>query len=1245
MMILLFVMAACGNGTPDHEGETFGTRTDPLGTSPQAAAAMPPRAAISGTSTTALRSAVVVWSDFPPAASGAAALRAYVAPYHALTPQPIVEVPAASELTPPASAATTVLGPGPIASFQASDEDNAFPPDTTGAVGPSHLLIAHNGRVRILSRTGTVMSTVTLAEFFASVALNTDVFDPRVRFDPYGGRFIVSSANGDVAGASAILIAVSQTSDPTGSWNMFAFPADPATNAGVADFPEMGFNKNWIAVDASLLAGFDPGSARSLPSAAPAPPSDVLLVCNKAALYAGTGSCTRFNPGLGGRQSPAYTLDPALTTLYLARNISSGSGNAISIDTITGAVGAEVLTPGAATIAPPTPYSLVPIGAPQYGTTQTMEADITDSISFLYRNGFLWGAQSVYLPPSTLTRGSIQWWQATPSGTLQQFARIDDPTSVYFYSYGSLAVNANNDVLVGYSRFSSTQYVSANYSFRASSDPPSSLEADTILRAGESTYVNVISGRNRWGDYSTTAVDPANDIDLWTIQEYAAPANQWATWWGEVRPPSPSTSVTIAPVADAYVRDGSSAGTNFGTATTLVVKDSTTTGNNRISYLRFPLGAVSGTVSSAKLRLFGSRPVSSNLTDSAFAVASNTWTETGITWTNRPALGARQGSGVVVTTTAKYYEWDVTSFVQAQQTSGAAAVSLAVSMDTATSASPDTFQSREASSNPPQLAVTFGSAGAPPTVATPASASPNPVPGTTTSLSVLGADSQGEGILTYTWSVLAGPAPVSFSPNGTNASKNTTATFVLDGVYTLQVILQDPNGLRAASSVNVTVSHPQILTSIAVSPPTASVALNASQQFAATAFDQFGQPISPAPVFAWSASCGGTISATGLFTAGGANAGPCTVTAKSGSIAGSATIVVGSNPPPTIVSGPSATPNPVSGTTTALSVLGADALGESTLTYTWSTTLGPAPVNLSPNGTNASKNATATFSKAGLYNVQIVVANPTGLTASAVLGIGVNQTLTTIGVSPLSATVSAGATQQFTATALDQFGDPIAPSPTFAWSVSCGGTIDTTGLFTAGSAQAGPCNVTATSGSVAGTASVIVVGSTTLTLAPVADAYVRDGASAGINFGTATALLVKNTATVGNNRRSFLMFDITSVGGSIASARLRLFGNHATSGTIFDSAFAVASNTWTENGITWNNQPSLGAKQGASVGITTTAQYYEFDVTSFVASQKSSGFNLVSLAVTMDAQTTNSPDTFSSREAITNAPQLFVTLQ
>ena len=96
--------------------------------------------------------------------------------------------------------------------------------------------------------------------------------------------------------------------------------------------------------------------------------------------------------------------------------------------------------------------------------------------------------------------------------------------------------------------------------------------------------------------------------------------------------------------------------------------------------------------------------------------------------------------------------------------------------------------------------------------------------------------------------------------------------------------------------------------------------------------------------------------------------------------------------------------------------------------------------------------------------------------------------LTTITVSPASASVQTGGTQQFTATAKDQYGQPLSPQPTFTWTVSGGGSISSSGLFTAGPTAGGPFTVTASSGGVSGTASVTVTAPPVLTSITVSPA-------------------------------------------------------------------------------------------------------------------------------------------------------------
>ncbi len=58
-------------------------------------------------------------------------------------------------------------------------------------------------------------------------------------------------------------------------------------------------------------------------------------------------------------------------------------------------------------------------------------------------------------------------------------------------------------------------------------------------------------------------------------------------------------------------------------------------------------------------------------------------------------------------------------------------------------------------------------------------------------------------------------------------------------------------------------------------------------------------------------------------------------------------------------------------------------------------------------------------------------------------------TVSSISITPSNVTVADGAKQQFTAVALDQFGQAMASQPTFTWQVSSSGTISSTGLYTA----------------------------------------------------------------------------------------------------------------------------------------------------------------------------------------------------
>jgi hypothetical protein len=364
---------------------------------------------------------------------------------------------------------------------------------------------------------------------------------------------------------------------------------------------------------------------------------------------------------------------------------------------------------------------------------------------------------------------------------------------------------------------------------------------------------------------------------------------------------------------------------------------------------------------------------------------------------------------------------------------------------------------------------------------------------TKTQLRVAANDDGGEANLTYTWTVQSkppgAPDPTFNAANGTNAGKNTTVTFHAAGAYSFLVTVTDAAGLSVTSSASV--SAGQALMSITVSGSSSSVDSNGTVQFTAVANDQFGQPLVNQPRY-YFYSTGGTVTNEGLFTAP-VTAGSYQIFAFSAANAPQLQasthimVVTASNQPPTVAmpAQATATANPA---VFNLSVLGSDPAGEANLIYTWGTNGSPSYSALvafdAANGTNAGKNITATFSTPGGWGAAtdliVTIANPvTGLSVTSSLTITVRPTFSIV-VTPATATLADGASEQFSAVAMDQFGN--VRLPTLSWSIDAGGigTVDPNGLYTAPDSGTGSATVRATFVSVAdqvhlsGTASVTV---------------------------------------------------------------------------------------------------------------------------------------------------------------------------
>jgi hypothetical protein len=442
------------------------------------------------------------------------------------------------QTAPALSGAVLLPSPAPTSSFMAlGDNDTAIPPDTQGAAGPNNLMVTLNSQVSIQDKAGTTSSTVSLDTFWSSLSGVSGVFDPKLAYDPYNNRWIFVAGSNAKSSSSQLLVGVSQSSDPSGSWNLYKTTVD-GTGTDWGDYPSMGFNMDWVVVDLNLFKvannQFDGGQ---------------IYAFSKADLYAGLVSVRvkLFTDPNAFTEAPAATYDNTLATMYLIQswNGNTGGSGFLRISSITGAVGSEMYTGQVVFTSTPNPWDSSPSGgndfAPQMGSTHLIQNGDDRIINAVYRNGYLWAAQNAFLPAGGATRTAAQWWQLATNGTVNQFGRVDDSTGTVFYAYPSIAVNTQNDAVLGYSSFSANQFAGANYSIRLAADSLNTMRSDAVLKAGEAIYYKTFGGpENRWGDYSNTIVDPSNDLDIWTIQEYASSPNfvngdsRWGTWWGKI---------------------------------------------------------------------------------------------------------------------------------------------------------------------------------------------------------------------------------------------------------------------------------------------------------------------------------------------------------------------------------------------------------------------------------------------------------------------------------------------------------------------------------------------------------------------------------------------------------------------------------------------------------------------------------------------------------------------------------------
>jgi hypothetical protein len=457
---------------------------------------------------------------------------------------------------------------------------------------------------------------------------------------------------------------------------------------------------------------------------------------------------------------------------------------------------------------------------------------------------------------------------------------------------------------------------------------------------------------------------------------------------GNVSPPSNAASaargtastLTLPADADARVVEGSPS-TNFGTAPELIADLSP----NTESYLRFVVSGVSGTITSAKLRLFAF-----DLTTDGPGVysADSSWVESTITWSNKPARTGGPVANAGSIAQDSWVEFNVTAAV-----TGNGSYTFNLVPDSSNGVD---FYSREATNpNKPQLVLAVSSTDAPPE--TQIDTGP---PTLTSSTSA-----------TFTFSANE-PATFACSLDGAPFSaclSGTTYPGLQDGAHSFQVQATDLAGnadpTPASRSWQVDTTVPAVTTT---SPQAGASDVDPGTLVQAV----FSEPMDPASIngssFTLEQSGAGPVSGTVAYDAATRTANftptsplpaPASLTARVTSaardLAGNplaadvvwsfTTVLV--NHAPTVNAGPDQTITLPAGAALDGTVSDDGLPSPSSLTSSWSQVSGPGTVSF---GNASAVDTSAGFSAAGSYVLQLQ-ASDGELTTSDTVAITVNQ--------------------------------------------------------------------------------------------------------------------------------------------------------------------------------------------------------------------------------------------------------------
>jgi len=396
------------------------------------------------------------------------------------------------------------------------------PPDNNGDVGPNHYFETVNVRFQIWNKTGTsLLGPLNLGTIWAgfpgpwSSSLNDG--DPIVLYDEAADRFFIAqfSLPNFPNGPSYIIIAVSQTGDPTGSWHRYGF----TFNTGIPDYPKFGIWPDGYYMSAN---SFSSGSLNYVGTLNTAFDRSQMLTGAAATAITFTGSGATTYSFLPSDWNGATTPPAGAPNYFGQLHDNAFYGGSDGFDIYSFHV--DYITPANSTFTGPSfiatsPYTTVN-GITQQGTGQLLDNLSDRAMNRLdYRN---FGTHQSMVVCHTIDAGSsragTRWYEfRKPASTWTLFQEgTYAPADGLERWMGSIAINAAGHIALGYSVSSTAMFPAIRYTGRYSTDPAGqmTIPEETIF-AGSGSQTNL----NRWGDYTSMNVDP-NGINFWYVNQY-----------------------------------------------------------------------------------------------------------------------------------------------------------------------------------------------------------------------------------------------------------------------------------------------------------------------------------------------------------------------------------------------------------------------------------------------------------------------------------------------------------------------------------------------------------------------------------------------------------------------------------------------------------------------------------------------------------------------------------------------------